>query len=72
MLYMISTNRGNRVVYSTQSYFHSYRVQVIARLPESEYKRAALKSARTALNGQLAFEQATAKTKEAGLCCKLE
>jgi hypothetical protein len=69
---MISTNRGNRIAYSTQSYFHSYRVQVIAQLPESEYKRAALRSARTALNEELAFEQATATTKEAGPWCMLE
>jgi RNA polymerase-interacting CarD/CdnL/TRCF family regulator len=49
---------------------------VIARLPESEYKRAALRSARTALNGELAFEQATSNTKAnaklEGLCCKLD
>ena len=64
---MISTNRGNRVN-STQSYFHRYRVQVIARWPESEYKRAALRAARTSLNGELAFEQATANTKQEWLC----
>jgi hypothetical protein len=66
---MISTNRGNRVALSTQSYFHRYRVQVIAQLPESEYKRAALSAARTALIGQLVFEQATPDTKKKGLWC---
>jgi hypothetical protein len=68
---MKSTNRGNQVAYSTQSYFHRYRVQVIGRLPDSEYKRAALRSARNALNGELAFERAAANAKEEWLC-KLE
>jgi hypothetical protein len=71
MLCMTSTNRGNPVAYSTQSYFHRYRVQVITGLPDSEYKRAALRSARNALNVELAFEQVTANTKPEGLC-KLE
>jgi hypothetical protein len=65
---MISTNREHQVAYSSQSYFHRYRVQVIARLPESEYKRAALSAARTSLNVELAFEEATANTKPEGLC----
>jgi hypothetical protein len=65
---MISTNREHRVAYSTQTYFHRYRVQVIARLPESEYKRAALSAARTSLNVELAFEEATANTRPEGLC----
>ena len=68
---MTSTNRGNQIAYSTQSYFHRYRVQVIARLPESEYKRAALISARTALNIELVFEQATVNFKQKKLFCEL-
>ena len=55
---MTSTIRGNRIAYSTQSHFHRYRVEVIAQWPESEYKRAALSAARTALIEALAFEQA--------------
>jgi hypothetical protein len=54
------------VASSTQSYFHRYRVQVIARWPESEYKRAALSAAGTALIRELAFELATANTKQKG------
>ena len=69
---MISTYRENRVAYSNQSDFHRYRVQVIARLPESEYKRVALRAARTALNGELAFEQDTANTQQKVLWCKLD
>jgi hypothetical protein len=69
---MISITKKNPAAYSTQSYFHRYRVQVIARLPDSEYKRVALRAARTALNGELAFEQATAYTKQEGLWCQLD
>jgi hypothetical protein len=61
---MIFTNRGSRLPYSTHSYFHCYRVQVIARWPESEYKRAALNAAGTALIRELAFEQATANARK--------
>jgi hypothetical protein len=63
---MTSTNSGNRVACSTQSYFHCYRVQVIARWPDSEYKRAALNAAGTALIRELAFERATASVKQRG------
>jgi hypothetical protein len=68
---MTTATREYRVANSTQSDFHRYRVQVIARWPESEYKRAALRAARNSLNGELAYEQATANTKE-GALCKLE
>ena len=68
---MISSNRGNQVALPTQTYFHLYRVQVIARWPESEYKRAALSAAGTALIRELAFEVAAANIRR-GPKCKIE
>ncbi len=43
--------------YSAPSSFHRYRIQVIARWPESAYKRTALNAARTALLNELTFER---------------
>ncbi|MBZ5727509.1 MAG: hypothetical protein LAP87_21240 [Acidobacteriia bacterium] len=50
--------------YTAHSSFHRHRIQVIARWPESAYKRTALHAAEAALTTELAFERAARATRE--------
>jgi hypothetical protein len=52
--------------HSTQKLFHSYRLEVIGRWPESEYKQTVLRGVWSALMSETKFEDHRRKAMQLG------